>query len=109
LADPAGPPWYRLSDKGLFLHLRVTPNAGRDAIDGVELRDDGSAVLRVRVAAVPDKGKANAAVIALISKKLGVPKSLLDLASGETSRFKTIVISTADEGVVAAAQKLAAT
>jgi len=30
------------------LHLRVTPNAGVDRIDGTELRDDGSAVLRVR-------------------------------------------------------------
>lgn len=106
MADPATPAWYRLSDKGLSLHLRVTPNAGRDAIDGVELRDDGSAVLRVRVSAVPDKGKANAAVVALLAKKLGIPKSLIALVSGETSRFKTLLVSPADESAIAAAKKL---
>src|SRR5690606_39697561 len=64
-----------LTPEGFLLSLRVTPDAGRDAIDGVESRDDGSTVLRVRVNAVPDKGKANAAVIALLAKTLSVPKS----------------------------------
>ena len=76
----------------MTLHLRVTPNAGADRIDGTELRDDGSAVLRVRVTAVPDKGKANAAVIALLAKALGVPKSAVTLVSGDTARLKTIAI-----------------
>lgn len=73
--------------------MRVTPNAGRDAIDGVERRDDGGVVLRVRVAAVPDKGKANAALIALLAKKLRLPKSAFSLLSGETSRHKTLALS----------------
>lgn len=83
---------YRLSPSGLSLFVRVTPNAGRDAIEGVELRDDGSAVLRVRVKAVPDKGKANAAVVALIAKALGVPKSAVSVVSGETARLKTLAV-----------------
>jgi len=76
----------------LTLHLRVTPNAGADRIDGTELRDDGSAVLRVRVRAVPDKGKANVAVIGLLANALGVPKSAVTLVSGDTARLKTIAI-----------------
>ena len=84
---------YRLSPTGLSLFVRVTPNAGRDAIEGVELRDDGSAVLRLRVKAVPDKGKANAAVIALLAKALGVPKSAITLVSGETARLKTLNVT----------------
>ncbi|WEK04258.1 MAG: DUF167 family protein [Candidatus Devosia phytovorans] len=87
------PKWFRLSPTGLSLFLRVTPNAGHNAIEGVETRDDGSAALRIRVAAVPDKGKANAAVIALLAKQLDLPKSALALTSGETSRFKTIAVS----------------
>jgi uncharacterized protein YggU (UPF0235/DUF167 family) len=75
------------------LHLRVTPNAGADRIDGTELRDDGTAVLRVRVTAVPDKGKANAAVIGMLAKALGVPKSALTLVSGDTARLKTIDVA----------------
>ena len=76
----------------MTLHLRVTPNAGADRIDGTQLRDDGSAVLRVRVTAVPDKGKANAAVVALVAKALGVPKSAVTLVTGDTARLKTIEI-----------------
>lgn len=75
-----------------MLSLRVTPNAGRDSLDGVEVRDDGSTVLRIRVKAVPDKGRANAAVIALLAKKLQLPKSDLTLVAGETSRHKTLSI-----------------
>lgn len=83
---------WRAGANGLTLHLRVTPNAGADRIDGTELRDDGSAVLRVRVKAVPDKGKANAAVIALLAKALDVPKAAVTLVSGDTARLKTIAI-----------------
>lgn len=72
------------------LRLRVTPNAGRDVIEGYETLADGTTVLRLRVAAVPDKGKANAAVIALLAKSLGLPKSALTLVAGETARLKTV-------------------
>lgn len=75
-----------------LLRLRVTPNAGRNAIEGFETLADGTEVLRIRVAAVPDKGKANAAVIALLAKSLRLPKSALTITSGETARLKTIRI-----------------
>jgi uncharacterized protein (TIGR00251 family) len=84
---------YRREPDGLLLFLRVTPNAGADRIEGVEERDDGSAVLRIRVRAIPDKGKANAAVIALIAKALDVPKSATTLVAGETARLKTVLVS----------------
>lgn len=81
---------YRAEADGVRLFLRVTPNAGTDRIEGVERRDDGSAVLRVRVSAVPDKGKANAAAIGLLAKALGLPKSSISLVAGASSRFKTL-------------------
>lgn len=74
----------------MLLRLRVTPNAGRDAIEGFETLADGTEVLRIRVSAVPDKGKANSAVIALLAKALHVPKSSLSITSGETARLKTV-------------------
>ncbi|MGN6486888.1 MAG: DUF167 family protein [Devosia sp.] len=83
---------YRTTPTGLTLHLRVTPNAGADRIEGTEQRDDGSAVLLLRVKAVPDKGKANAAVIALLAKALGVPKSAVTLIAGDTARLKTVAV-----------------
>ena len=86
----------------MTLHLRVTPNAGADRIDGVEIRDDGTAVLRVRVAAVPDKGRANAAVAVLLGKALGIPKSSITLVAGDTARLKTLAI--AGDGAALAAR-----
>jgi uncharacterized protein YggU (UPF0235/DUF167 family) len=85
------PPWTATSG-GIRLRLRVTPNAGADRIEGSEIRDDGTAVLRVRVAAVPDKGRANAAVIALLADALRIPKSAVTLTAGETARLKTIEV-----------------
>ena len=96
---------FRLSPSGLSLFVRVTPNAGRDAIEGIALRDDGTATLRVRVSAVPDKGKANAAVIALLAKALGVPKSSITVTSGETSRMKTLAVVGDGPTLIAALSK----
>ncbi|RYE09374.1 MAG: DUF167 domain-containing protein [Hyphomicrobiales bacterium] len=85
--------FFRPSADGVTVHLRVTPNAGADRIEGAESRDDGTSVLRLRVKAVPDKGKANAAAMALLAAALGLPKSALRLVSGDTARLKTVAIS----------------
>ena len=92
MSPPPQPCCYRATATGVTLRVRVTPNAGADRIEGAEIRDDGEAVLRVRVAAVPDKGKANAAVMVLLAKALGVPKSAVSVVSGETSRVKVLEI-----------------
>jgi len=92
LSAPASS-FYRPTSEGFLLSLRVTPNAVRDVIDGVEIRDDTSTVLRIRVSAVPDKGKANAAVCILLAKALAVPKSSISVVSGETARMKTVLVA----------------
>lgn len=51
---------------------------------------DGHARLKIRVRAAPDKGAANTAVIKLLAKALGVPKTSLSLISGQTARMKTV-------------------
>jgi uncharacterized protein len=86
--------------------LRVTPNAGADRLEGLETRDDGISVLRLRVAAVPDRGKANAAVIALLSKALGIPKSAIAVTTGETARLKTVAIAGDGTALAAALDRL---
>ncbi len=99
-------PWRRDAD-GILLSLRVTPNASADRIEGVEDRDDGSAVLRIRVIAVPDRGKANAAVTALLAKGLGIPKSTITLVSGDTARLKTVRLAGDPDALLAALAALA--
>lgn len=94
--------FYTLNSDGARLSLRVTPNARNNAIEGPELRADGSRALKLRVTAPPDKGAANTAVIALLSKALGRPKSAFTLQSGHTARSKVIVV-TGDSKQLAAA------
>ena len=74
------------------LTVRLTPNAGRDGIDGVEIGADGEEWLKARVTAVPEKGKANKALIELLAKSLRVPKSSISVISGDTSRKKILQI-----------------
>ena len=84
------PGFVRRGESHYDLFLRVTPNASRNAVDGIEVRDDGQARLRVRVTAQPEKGKANKAVTALLAKALGQPKSAFTVIAGETARDKTV-------------------
>ena len=85
-------PAWQPGSNDLRLAGRLTPNGGRDAIEGVETGADGEDHLKVRVTAVPEKGKANKALIALVAKRLGVPKSSITIISGETARKKILRI-----------------
>lgn len=76
----------------LELHVRVTPNAKADRIEGAGEDDAGRRFLKVRVRAVPEDGKANKAVAALVAKALGLPKSAVTLAVGGKSRLKRLAI-----------------
>ncbi|MGB0697609.1 MAG: DUF167 domain-containing protein [Rhodospirillaceae bacterium] len=87
---------YRQTDLGLRLEVRVTPKGGRDAIDGLAPDPgaaDGAVLLKLRVKAAPENGKANASVLAMLSKALRHPKSALSIVRGETERRKSILIS----------------
>ncbi|MGI9382470.1 MAG: DUF167 family protein, partial [Methyloligellaceae bacterium] len=75
----------------MALTVRLTPNARADEILSVD--DAGErAVLRAKVRAVPEKGKANAALIKLVAKWLGVPRTRVTCVAGGTSRVKTLQI-----------------
>ena len=72
--------------------LRVIPRGGRDEIDGSETLADGRTVLKVRVRAVADGGKANRAVTELLAGALGVAKGRVRILSGATSRLKQVAV-----------------
>ncbi|HEX2062812.1 MAG TPA: DUF167 family protein [Acidimicrobiales bacterium] len=81
-------------DGSVVLRLHVQPRAGRSAVVGRH----GNA-LKVRVAAPPEGGRANAACLALLASSVGVPESQLELVSGASSRMKQVRIigTTGDE------------
>ena len=78
------------------LKLKVTPKSRANEIVGV--REDG--VLRIRVTAAPQDGKANEAVIRLLSEALGLARGAIRLAGGASSREKWVDLDGIDEAEV---------
>lgn len=83
---------FQVNSDHVRLSVKLTPNAGRDGIDGAETGADGEALLKARVTAVPEKGKANKALIELLAKSLKLPKSSISVISGDTARKKILRI-----------------
>ena len=77
--------------RGVMLRVTAQPRSPRPGV--AELRNGA---LVVRVKAAPDKGRANAEIVALLAKFLGAAKSDLDIAAGATSRHKKVLIRGAD-------------
>ena len=67
--------------------VKVIPKGSKNEVVGWE-----GDVLKVRLTTVPEKGKANAALIHLLSKHFKVSKSSVIIVKGETSRNKLIEI-----------------
>jgi uncharacterized protein (TIGR00251 family) len=73
--------------RGTILTVRANPGARRNGIVGVR-----NGALRVAVTAVPEKGKANRAVIEVLGDVLRVPKSSIQLLTGETAQQKRFLV-----------------
>jgi uncharacterized protein (TIGR00251 family) len=86
--------WFYADKDGAFcLVLHIQPGAKKSGIVGLH----GEA-LKIRLAAPPVDGKANAALLACLARLLDVPKNAVSLKSGQTSRQKVVRV----EGVDAA-------
>lgn len=81
---------YSVEPDGVRLAVRLTPGAKGDSVDGAETDAAGKTWLRIRLAAPPVDGKANAALIKLLAKRWRLPKSALAIASGATARNKVL-------------------
>jgi uncharacterized protein len=73
---------------GVRLSIKAVPGASRDRIVG-ELGD----ALKVAVSAPPEGGKANRAIVALLSRRLGVPESHVSIVRGQSSPRKEVFIA----------------
>ncbi|MBX3299574.1 MAG: YggU family protein [Acidobacteria bacterium] len=68
-----------------IITVRVTPRSSKS-----EVIDESGAVLRVRIAAPPVDGAANAELVRLLARHFRVPKSSVEIVSGTNSRTKRI-------------------
>ncbi|TAH45504.1 MAG: YggU family protein [Betaproteobacteria bacterium] len=89
--------WLRgAADGSIILSLHVQPAAKQTGFAGLH----GDA-MKIRLAAPPVDGKANAALCAFLAQFCGVPKSAVTLLSGETSRAKRVRVQGAAPEAVA--------
>jgi len=81
-------------DGGVIVAVKVVPGASRTAIAG---QLDG--MLKIKVSAPPEKGKANQCLIEFLARRLRVKKNAVSILTGKTNPAKRVQISgvTAEE------------
>jgi uncharacterized protein (TIGR00251 family) len=78
------------------LQITVTPKSRANEI----VVSPADRAVRIRVTAAPEDGRANRAVLELLSERLGVPRSALSVAGGAASRWKWIEVEGLEEAEV---------
>ena len=81
----------KTTENGLIIKVKIVPNSSRNEIILEEV------FIKVKVTAQPIENKANKALIEFLSKQFKLPKTSIQIIKGETSKDKTILLSTQDE------------
>ena len=79
---------------GILITLKISPNASKNEIIKT---DDG---VKIKITAPPVDGKANKALIEFLSKEFKISKTSIEILRGETSKDKTILFKTTDNGKI---------
>ncbi len=74
--------------EGVVFTAKIVPGSSRTVVAGI-LGD----MIKIRVAAAPEKGKANECLIAYLAKELGVKKNAIEILSGHTNPVKQLRIA----------------
>jgi uncharacterized protein YggU (UPF0235/DUF167 family) len=91
-AQPGRRNFVAVSEGAVRVRVRLTPKSAAEGVEGIEETIDGPALM-VRVRAVPEKGKANAALVSVFADWLGVARSSVDVAAGGKSRCKMLAVT----------------
>lgn len=79
--------WLEEKSSNIYIHIHVQPRASKNEIVGIH----GDS-LKIRLTSPPVEGAANSLLVEFMAKKLGIPKSKIEIVSGEKSRHKTLKI-----------------
>ncbi len=89
-----------IKENGVLLKIRISPNASKN-----QIIKDGD-IIKLKVTAQPIENKANKAVVEYLSKFLKVSKTSIEIVKGDTSKDKTLFISTSDNDKKASIKNL---
>jgi hypothetical protein len=73
---------------GVVFKVKAVPGSSRTAVSGLL---DG--MLKVKIAAPPEKGKANQSLIEFLAKKLGTKKNAVSIITGQTNPIKQVQVT----------------
>ena len=76
------------SANAVVFSVKVVPRSSKTAVAGVL-----GGMLKIKLAAAPEKGKANESLVEFLADTLGVKKNAISIISGHTSPVKTIQIT----------------
>jgi uncharacterized protein len=71
----------------LLFSVKVVPRSSKTQVAGIY-----NGMLKIKLSAVPEKGKANEALIDFLSDKLNIPKAYVTIISGLTSKIKQVSV-----------------
>jgi len=83
---------YDIIDSSVILRVRLQPNSAGCRFMDMFTDAQGLEFLKVAVVSVPEKGRANKELVALLARHLGVAKSQMQIIGGEFDRYKKIRI-----------------
>lgn len=76
-----------------YLRIKVIPKSSKNEITEIMEDTEGEQTIKIRIKAVPEKGKANAELIKFLSKELNIPKQNIKILSGKTEQLKLVKIN----------------
>lgn len=91
---------HQETNNTLKIHLKVIPNSAKNEFCDIILDEFGRKILQIRIKAVPENGKANKELIKFLAKEWKVRTSDIELVSGETARYKTVVVRGIESGTL---------
>ena len=74
-------------DDGVVFVVKAVPGSSRTAVCG--LLDE---IVKIKVSAAPEKGKANKCLLDFLAKQLGVKKNAVKIVSGESNPIKSVQV-----------------
>ena len=74
-------------DGGVVFTAKVVPGSSKTCVCG--LLDE---MVKIKVSAAPEKGKANKCLLAFLAKRFGVKKNDVRIISGETNPVKRVQV-----------------
>lgn len=78
--------------KTKYLRIKVIPKSAKNEVTEIMTDDSGEETIKIRIKAVPEKGRANAELIKFLSRELDVNKDKISIISGAGSQLKLIRI-----------------